>query len=73
MACPDCSQDGDYERVELVWPGKGRPVERVSLPFQTIERVNDVRRSRESQASLIGASRARDEFESRTSLSLSRG
>ena len=56
MPCPDCSDNADYERVELVWPGKGKPVERVSLPFQTIERVNDVRRSRSAQAELVGAS-----------------
>ena len=56
MPCPDCSHDADYERVELVWPGKNRPVERVSLPFQTIERVNDVRRSQDAQAQLVGAS-----------------
>ena len=37
----------DYDRVELVWPGKRTEVERVRLPFQVIERVNDVRRSRE--------------------------
>ena len=54
MPCPDCSDNADYERVELVWPGKGKPVERVSLPFQTIERVNDVRRSRSAQAELVG-------------------
>ena len=40
----------DYDRVELVWPGKRTEVERVRLPFQTIERVNDVRRSRGAQA-----------------------
>lgn len=39
----------DYDRVELVWPGKRSDVERVRLPFQTIERVNDARRSREGQ------------------------
>ena len=33
----------DYDRVELVWPGKRTEVERVRLPFQVIERVNDVR------------------------------
>ena len=32
----------DYDRVELVWPGKRTEVERVRLPFQVIERVNDV-------------------------------
>ena len=61
--CPDCSPSHDYERVELVWPGKGKPVERVSLPFQTIERVNDVRRSRDGQAGLAPVnqfSRARE-------------
>ena len=35
-----------------MWPGKGAEAERVSLPFQTIERVNDVRRSREGQPPL---------------------
>lgn len=61
MPCPDCSPTADYERVELVWPGKGKPVERVSLPFQTIERVNDVRRSRDMQAGLVNqTSRARE-------------
>ena len=61
MPCPDCSPTADYERVELVWPGKGKPVDRVSLPFQTIERVNDVRRSRDMQAGLVNqTSRARE-------------
>ena len=40
----------DYNRVELVWPGKRTEVERVRLPFQVIERVNDVGRSHEGQA-----------------------
>jgi adenine-specific DNA-methyltransferase len=40
----------DYDRVELVWPGKRTEVERVRLPFQTIERVNDVRGSAASGA-----------------------
>ncbi|TAJ20532.1 MAG: site-specific DNA-methyltransferase, partial [Dehalococcoidia bacterium] len=40
----------DYDRVELVWPGKRTEVERVRLPFQTIERVNDVRASAASGA-----------------------
>jgi hypothetical protein len=38
----------DYKRVELVWPGKKTEVERVKLPFQVIERVNDVRRSNDA-------------------------
>ena len=37
----------EFDRVEFVWPGKRTEVERVRLPFQVIERVNDVRRSRE--------------------------
>jgi Adenine specific DNA methylase Mod len=44
----------DYKRVELVWPGKRTQVERVKLPFQVIERVNDVRRSERGQAPLLG-------------------
>ena len=43
----------DFDRVELVWPGKRTEVERVRLPFQVIERVNDVRRSREGQAPML--------------------
>ena len=43
----------DYDRVELVWPGKRTEVERVRLPFQVIERVNDARRSREGQAPML--------------------
>ena len=43
----------DYKRVELVWPGKRTQVERVKLPFQVIERVNEVRRSEGGQASLL--------------------
>ena len=41
-----------YGKVELVWPGKTTEVERVSLPFQTIERVNEVSRSAAGQARL---------------------
>jgi adenine-specific DNA-methyltransferase len=44
----------DYKRLELVWPGKKTQVERVKLPFQVIERVNDVRRSERGQAPLLG-------------------
>src|SRR3990172_7564751 len=44
----------DYRRVELVWPGKKTQVERVKLPFQVIERVNDVRRSEQGQGHLLG-------------------
>ena len=36
----------------MVWPGKTTEVERVSLPFQTIERVNEVSRSAAGQARL---------------------
>jgi len=45
----------DITRTELVWPGKydengkRREVERVSLPFQVIERVNESRATREAQ------------------------
>lgn len=40
----------EFDRVELVWPGKRTKVERVRLPFQTIEHVNDVRASAASGA-----------------------
>ena len=39
----------------LVWPGKTTQVERIKLPFQVIERVNEVRRSEAGQARLPGA------------------
>ncbi len=44
----------DITRTELVWPGKydengkRREVDRVSLPFQVIERVNESRATREA-------------------------
>lgn len=44
----------EHDRVELVWPGKTTEVERVSLPFQTIERVNEVSRSLAGQSRFEG-------------------
>src|SRR6266542_2875918 len=47
--------ENDVTRTELVWPGKydgygqRREVERVSLPFQVIERVNESRATREAR------------------------
>jgi|GEM_PF-5061685 len=41
-------------RIDLVWSGKKTQVERVKLPLQVIERVNDGRRSERSQAHLLG-------------------
>lgn len=47
----------DITRTELVWPGKydedgrRREVDRVSLPFQVIERVNESRATREAEKS----------------------
>jgi adenine-specific DNA-methyltransferase len=46
----------DVTRTELVWPGKydknGKPreIERLDLPFQVIERVNESRATREARA-----------------------
>src|SRR5437867_294430 len=48
------AEKNGYDRVELVWPGKKTQVERVKLPFQVIERINDVRRSERGQAHLLG-------------------
>jgi adenine-specific DNA-methyltransferase len=45
----------DITRTELVWPGKydeegkRREIDRVSLPFQVIERVNESRATREAE------------------------
>ena len=33
-------------KTEFVWPGKRKEVERVELPFQTIETINLPRRQR---------------------------
>ena len=49
---PPPARPSSYDKVELVWPGKTTEVERVSLPFQTIERVNEVTRSVNGQARL---------------------
>ena len=50
--CTPPPHNSGYDKVELVWPGKTTEVERVSLPFQTIERVNEVSRSAAGQARL---------------------
>lgn len=39
-------------RVELVWPGKRREVDRVVLPFQCIEIVNESRATREAEKAM---------------------
>lgn len=52
-------QGGDVTRTELVWPakydsaGRAREVERVSLPFQVIERVNESRATRLARAERV--------------------
>jgi len=33
-------EDQPIDKTELVWPGKRKEVERVELPFQTIETIN---------------------------------
>lgn len=59
------SEGGDKERLwpsrtELVWPGKYdeqgrlRPVERIALPFQVVETVNQSRATREQTPMLAG-------------------
>lgn len=37
------------ERTELIWPGKRKEVERVELPFQTIETINLPRGTRQEE------------------------
>jgi adenine-specific DNA-methyltransferase len=41
-------------RTELVWPGKRTQVERVALPFQVVETVNQSRAAREQTPMLAG-------------------
>lgn len=37
----------EYKKVELVWPGKKTEVERVRLPFQVVETINESKPDRE--------------------------
>ena len=41
-------------RTELVWPGKRTQVERIALPFQVVETVNQSRATREQTPMLAG-------------------
>ncbi len=41
-------------RTELVWPGKRTQVERIALPFQVVETVNQSRATREREPLLSG-------------------
>lgn len=41
-------------RTELFWPGKRTQVERVALPFQVVETVNQSRATREQTPMLAG-------------------
>lgn len=43
-----------YTRTELVWPGKRTQVERVALPFQVVETINQSRATREQTPMLAG-------------------
>jgi len=52
-------------RTELVWPGKRTQIERVALPFQVVETVNQSRATRE-QTPLLAGLPAPPLFESQT-------
>jgi len=41
-------------RTELVWPGKRTQVERIALPFQVVETINQSRATREREPLLAG-------------------
>ena len=41
--------------VQLVWDGKPEHVERLSLPFQTVETINESRATRERDAGALFA------------------
>ena len=43
------------DRTELIWPGKRKEVERVELPFQTIETINLPRGARQDELFSRGA------------------
>ncbi len=43
-----------HTRTELVWPGKCTQVERVALPFQVVETINQSRATREQTPMLAG-------------------
>jgi len=47
MGNRDAHERQEPTGVELVWPGKRTTVERIALPFQTIETVNEGRAARE--------------------------
>ena len=45
---------GGPTRTELVWPGKRTEVERIALPFQVVETINQSRATREETPLLAG-------------------
>ena len=51
----------DVQRLELVWPRKKRTTDRVVLPFQCIETVNESRATREAQKGTMFHGQARQE------------
>ena len=51
------ANEGEYvtsTRTELVWPGKRTHVERLALPFQVVETINQSRATREQTPMLAG-------------------
>ncbi len=48
-----CNTASSPNRVELLWPGKRTEVDRVALPFQRIEIVNESRATREAEKGTI--------------------
>jgi adenine-specific DNA-methyltransferase len=46
------ADQGEPTRVELTWPGKRHEVDRVMLPFQCIEIVNESRATREAEKAM---------------------
>ena len=53
-------RDNGAGRTELVWPGKRKEVERVELPFQTIETINRPRGIEHRERGLFGDGPSQD-------------
>jgi len=58
------NQVSGVDRTELVWPGKRKEVERVELPFQTIETINEPRTGK-GTADLLRSLSADDSWKNR--------
>ena len=61
----ETSPERTYPRTELVWPGKRTQVERIALPFQVVETINQSRATRK-QTPLVADLPSPSFFQSQT-------